>query len=142
MGKCKGMAEKTRNGAGKTCFSSVDNAYGLPYTLGVMIDRATAEKIKPGARVRVWERIKEGDKERESPFEGVVLARKHGSEPGATFTVRAVLQEVGVEKVYPLHAPTIARVQVLASPKKVHRSKLYYLRGFSSKRSREHLIKK
>jgi len=104
-----------------------------------MIDKAVAEKIRPGAKVRVWERIKEGEKERESAFEGVVLARKHGNEAGATFTVRAVISDIGVEKVYPLSGTTISRVQVLTSPKKVHKGKLYYLRTFSSKRAREHL---
>lgn len=98
-----------------------------------------AEKIKPGAKIRVWERIKEGDKERQSAFEGIVIARKHGKEAGASFTVRAVLQEVGVEKVYPLHSPIIAKVEIISSPKKIHRSKLYYLRGFSSKKARERL---
>ncbi len=103
------------------------------------MDTDVMAKIKPGAKVRVWERIKEGDKERQSAFEGLVIARKHGSEPGATFTVRAVLSEVGVEKVYPLHSPTIAKVDVLSSPKKVHKSKLYYLRGFSNRKTRERL---
>lgn len=103
------------------------------------MDKAISDKIKSGAKVRVWERIKEGDKERQSPFEGIVISRKHGNEPGASFTVRAILQEVGVEKVYPIHAPTIAKVEILSSPKKVHKSKLYYLRGFSSKKTRERL---
>jgi len=103
------------------------------------MDQAIAQKIKPGAKVRVWERVKEGDKERQSAFEGIVIARKHGNEAGASFTVRAVLSDVGVEKVYPIHAPTIAKVDVLSSPKKVHRSKLYYLREFSSKKARERL---
>lgn len=97
------------------------------------------EKIKPGAKVRVWERIKEAGKERQTSFEGVVLARKHGSEAGASFTVRAVLQEVGVEKVYPFNSPIIAKVDVISSPKKVHKAKLYYLRGFSAKKTRERL---
>lgn len=97
------------------------------------------KKIKPGARVRVWERIKEGEKERQSAFEGIVIARKHGSEAGASFTVRATLQEVGVEKVYPIHSPMIAKVDVLSSPKKVHRAKLYYLRGFSAKKAKERM---
>lgn len=103
------------------------------------MDQVVASKIKPGAKVRVWERIREGDKERQSAFEGIVIARKHGNEPGATFTVRAVISEVGVEKVYPLHAPTIAKLEVLSSPRKVHRAKLYYLRGFSSRKIRERL---
>ncbi len=104
-----------------------------------MINAEILKKIKTGAKVRVWERIKEGDKERQSSFEGMVIARKHGREAGGTFTVRAILQEVGVEKVFPVNAPTIAKVDVLSSPKKVHRSKLYYVRNLSKKRVREKL---
>ncbi|MDI6734094.1 MAG: 50S ribosomal protein L19 [Patescibacteria group bacterium] len=103
------------------------------------MDEKIIDKIKPGAKVRVWERIKEGDKERQSAFEGIVIARKHGREAGATFTVRAVLREVGVEKVFPIYSPVIAKIDIISSPKKVHRSKLYYLRGFSSKKTRERL---
>ena len=96
-------------------------------------------KIKSGATVRVYERIKEGDKERESVFQGMVLARKHGGEVGATFTVRAMVAGVGVEKVYPVHSPIISRVDILSSPKKVHRAKLYYLRDLSKKKIRQKL---
>ncbi len=104
-----------------------------------MINEEVLKKIKPGARVRVWERIKEGDKERQSSFEGLVIARKHGKEVGGTFTVRAVLHEVGVEKIYPINSPAIAKIEVLSSPKKVHRSKLYYVRNLSSKQLKEKL---
>ncbi len=97
------------------------------------------EKIKPGAKIKIWEKIKEGNKERLTPFEGVVIARKHGKEAGATFTVRAVLQEIGVEKVYPINSPNIAKVEVISSSKKIRRSKLYFLRNLSSKKSREKL---
>ncbi|MEW6617699.1 MAG: 50S ribosomal protein L19 [Patescibacteria group bacterium] len=97
------------------------------------------EKIKPGTKIRVWERIKEGDKERQSAFEGIVLARKHGTEPGATFTVRAILQEIGVEKVFPINSPNIAKVEIVSEPKKIRRSKLYFLRTLSSKKVREKL---
>jgi large subunit ribosomal protein L19 len=103
------------------------------------MNKEILEKIKAGAKIKVWERIKEGDKERLTPFEGTVIARKHGSEAGATFTVRTILQEVGVEKVYPINSPIISKVDVISSPKKIHRSKLYYLRGFSSKKTRERL---
>lgn len=95
------------------------------------------DKIKPGAMVTVSERIKEGGKERTSNFKGVVIARKHGKEPGATFTVRATVGGVGVEKVYPINSPIIAKVRVISSPKKVHRAKLYFLRKISKKKSRE-----
>lgn len=104
-----------------------------------MIDAEIVKKIRPGAKVRVWERIKEGDKERQSAFEGIVIAHKHGAQAGATFTVRSILQEVGVEKVYPLQTPIIAKVEIISAAKKVRRSKLYYLRDLSNKKVREKL---
>lgn len=103
------------------------------------MEQEIAQKIKPGAKVRVWERIKEKDKERRSSFEGLVIARKHGSEAGASFTVRTTLYEISVEKTYPLHSPIIAKVEILSSPRKIHRSKLYYVRDFSAKKIRERL---
>ena len=107
----------------------------------INMDKDTSSKIKPGAKVRVWERIKEGDKERETPFEGTVIARKHGMEAGATFTVRSIIQNIGVEKVYPIHSPIIKRIEFLAVPKRIKRSKLYYLRELSPKKVREKLRK-
>ena len=98
-------------------------------------------KLKPGARVKVWERIKEGDKERETPFEGLIIARKHGSEPGASFTVRSIIQNIGVEKIYPIFSPVIKRVEFLEVPTRIKRSKLYYIRDLSAKRMREKLRK-
>ncbi len=95
------------------------------------------QKIKPGATVRVFERVKEGDKERVSRFEGLILARKHGSEAGATFTVRTTIAGVGVEKVFPIHSPVIEKVEIIQTPRKVSRSKLYYVRSLSRKRVRE-----
>lgn len=94
-------------------------------------------KIKPGAMIRVSELIKEGDKERISNFKGIVIARKHGKETGATFTVRATLSGVGVEKVYPINSPLISKVEIISSPKKVKRAKLYFLRKVSKKVSRQ-----
>ena len=96
-----------------------------------MIQEDILKKIKPGARVKVYEGT--------TPFEGLVLARKHGSEAGATFTVRSIVAGVGVEKVFPIHAPTITKVQILSSPKKVHRAKLYWVRGSSGTRIRQKL---
>jgi len=103
----------------------------------IMLDKEVLAKIKPGATVKVFERVKEGDKERISQFSGLVLARKHGSEPGATFTVRSTVAGVGVEKVYPIHSPKIKKVQVLNSPRKVFRAKLYYVRNLSRKQIRK-----
>ena len=102
-----------------------------------IMDQEILAKIKPGAKVRVWERIKEGEKERQSPFAGLVIARKHGNEQGASFTVRAMVSEVGVEKVYPIHSPMIAKIEIISSPKKVHKAKLYHTREFSAKKIRE-----
>jgi len=105
------------------------------------MDPQLLAKIKPGAKVKVWERIKEGDKERETPFEGIVIARKHGNEPGATFTVRSTIQNIGVEKIYPINSPIIKRIELLDSPKRIKRAKLYYLRHLSPRKVREKLRK-
>ena len=102
-----------------------------------MISKEISGKIKSGALITVVERIKEGEKERQSQFKGVVLACKHGTESGATFTVRSVVDGVGVEKVYPFQSPNIASIKIISSPKKVGRSKLYYLRRVSKKKSRQ-----
>ncbi len=88
-------------------------------------------KIKPGAKVRVYEG--------KTPFEGLVIARKHGSEAGANFTVRAIVAGVGVERVYPIHSPVIQKVVIVSSPKKVHRAKLYFVRNISGSRIRQKL---
>jgi len=96
-----------------------------------MIDLETLKKIRPGARLKVYEG--------KIPFEGLVIARKHGTEAGATFTIRAVVAGVGVEKVYPVHSPAITKVVVVSSPKKIHRAKLYWVRKESSARIRQKL---
>jgi large subunit ribosomal protein L19 len=96
-----------------------------------MINEEILKKIKPGAKVKVYEG--------KTPFAGLVIARKHGSEPGATFTVRTILAGVGVEKVYPIHSPSIVKVEVVSSPKKVHRSKLYFVRNVSGAKIRQKL---
>lgn len=103
----------------------------------IMISPEINKKIKPGATVRVWEKIKEGDKIRLSKFGGLVLARKHGNESGASFTVRSTVAGVGVEKIYPVHSPMIEKVEILSSPRKVHRAKLYYIRRLSKKETRQ-----
>jgi len=97
-----------------------------------MIEKEILENIKAGAQVKVYE--KSG-----STFQGIVLFRKHGSETGGTFTVRTTLSAVGVEKTYPINSPTINKVEILSSPKKVRRSKLYYLRDISDKKAKKKL---
>lgn len=83
--------------------------------------------IRSGDAVRVWQRVKEGDKTRRQAFEGLVIARKHGTEPGATFTLRKIAAGVGTELVLPLYSPNIEKIE-LVSRSKVRRAKLYYIR--------------
>lgn len=83
--------------------------------------------MRPGDTVRVWQKIEEKGKTRLQAFEGLVLARKHGTEAGATFTVRRVSGGIGVEKVFPLYSPMIDRIEVTRRAK-VRRAKLYYIR--------------
>lgn len=83
--------------------------------------------IKVGDTVRVWQKIQERGKTRLQAFEGLVLACKHGSEAGATFTVRRVASGVGVEKIFPLYSPLIDRIEIVRRSR-VRRSKLYYIR--------------
>ncbi len=94
--------------------------------------------MKSGDTVIVWQKIKEGDKTRLQAFEGMVLARKHGKEAGATFTVRKVVDGVGVERIFPLYSPMIDSIEVLKRSN-VRRSKLYYVRNKATKELRKHL---
>jgi large subunit ribosomal protein L19 len=83
--------------------------------------------IKPGDTVRVHQKIQEKGKMRLQVFEGLVLARKHGSEAGGTFTVRRSASGVGVERVFPLYSPVIDKIEIIKRAK-VRRAKLYYIR--------------
>ena len=84
-------------------------------------------KFMIGDTVKVHVLIQEGNKERVQIFEGTVIARKHGG-ISETFTVRRVSYGVGVERVFPLHSPHVAKVEVVRHGK-VRRGKLYYLRN-------------
>lgn len=88
--------------------------------------------IRAGDTVKVWQKIKEGDKTRLQMFDGIVLARKHGKEAGATFTVRKVASGVGVEKIFPLYSPMIDKIEVVKRSK-VRRAKLYHVREKAAK---------
>lgn len=92
-------------------------------------------EIRPGDTVKVHQKIKEGDKERIQVFEGIVIARKHGKGVSGTVTVRKVVEGVGVERIFPVHAPFIAKIEVVKSGK-VRRSKLYYLRTAKGRKAR------
>lgn len=84
--------------------------------------------FQAGDTVRVWSKIpEEKGKFRLQAFEGIVLARKHGAEAGATFTVRKVASGVGVERIFPLYSPMIDKVELVRKAR-ARRSKLYYVR--------------
>ncbi len=97
-------------------------------TISKELKRSDIPDFKPGFTVRVHQKIKEGDKERIQIFEGLVIARKGGTGPNATFTVRKIASGVGVERIYPLHSPNIAKMEVVKESQ-VRRAKLYYIRG-------------
>ena len=98
--------------------------------------RTDIPDIRPGDTIRVHQKIKEGDKERVTPFEGIVLARKHGKGISATITLRKVVDGIGVERIFPLHSPTITRIDVLRHSK-VRRAKLYYIREKAAREIRK-----
>ena len=98
------------------------------------VDVALRQKlgIRGGDTVKVWQKIQEKGKTRLQVFEGLVLAVKHGSEPGGTFTVRRVASGVGVEKIFPLYSPMIDKITV-TKRSKVRRAKLYHIRKKAAK---------
>jgi len=96
--------------------------------------RAEIPAFRPGDTIRVHVKIKEGDKERLQAFEGTVIARKNTG-MGETITVRKVSFGQGVERIFPLHARVIERIDVIRTGK-VRRAKLYYLRGLKGKAAR------
>ena len=96
--------------------------------------KADVPQFRVGDTVRVHAKIKEGEKERIQVFEGVVL-KKQGGSNRATFTVRKNSNGVGVEKTWPLHSPSVVKVDVVRLGK-VRRAKLNYLRGRVGKRAK------
>ncbi len=91
--------------------------------------------LKPGMTGRVHQKLRQGEKGKATVFEGIIIARKHGTEPGASITVRRAVGGYGVEKVYPLRLPSLEKIEVVKSGKS-RRSKLYYLRGKSAREIR------
>ena len=104
------------------------------FTPVVQEDRKNLD-FKAGDTVCVWSKILEKGKTRLQAFEGLVLSRKHGTESGATFTIRKVASGVGVERIFPLDSPFIESITVNKHGK-VRRAKLYYLRALTGKKAR------
>ena len=106
------------------------------------VDTFTKSYLKPGLPevragdiVRVYQKVKEGDKERVQVFEGLVLAAKHGKGIEGTITIRKVAEGVGVERIFPLHSPLSEKIE-LVKRAKVRRAKLFYLRSAKGKRAK------
>jgi large subunit ribosomal protein L19 len=97
--------------------------------------RTDLPDFKPGDSVRVHAKIVEGNKERVQVFEGTILKRTKGNHADATFTVRKISYNVGVERTFPLHSPRIEKIE-LVSRAKVRRSRLFYLRPLRGKAAR------
>jgi large subunit ribosomal protein L19 len=103
-------------------------------------------ELKPGMTVRVYQKIKElnakgEEKERTQFFDGIIIAKKHGKEKGATITVRKVSDGIGVEKIFPLNLPTIEKIEIKKQAD-VKRAKLYFLRGYKKKLKEKVIAKK
>ena len=101
-------------------------------------DERSKLDMRAGDTVRVWQKVKEKDKTRLQAFEGLVLARKHGTQSGATFTVRKVMDGVGVERIFPLYSPMIDKIELVRRAK-VRRSKLYFVREKATKEIRRQM---
>ncbi|PIP55802.1 MAG: 50S ribosomal protein L19 [Candidatus Zambryskibacteria bacterium CG_4_9_14_3_um_filter_42_9] len=98
----------------------------------VDIEKRQKLDLRSGDTIRVWQKIVEKGKTRLQAFEGLVLARKHGKEAGATLTVRNTSSGVGVEKIFPLYSPVLDRIEVVKRSK-VRRAKLYHIREKAAK---------
>lgn len=96
--------------------------------------RTDLPAFDPGDTIKVMVRVREGDKERLQAFEGLCIAKRGGG-ISESFTVRKVSAGVGVERIFPLHAPTVASIELVRKGR-VRRAKLYYLRAVSGKAAR------
>jgi len=109
-------------------------------TIMEAIEKKYAKKnipdIKPGDIIKVHQKIKEGSKERIQVFEGIVLRARGGKGLNGTFTVRRISFGVGIERVFPLHSPTIMKIEKVKSIN-VRRARLYYIRDLVGKKSRK-----
>ncbi len=96
--------------------------------------RSDIPQFKSGDTVKVYVKIREGDKERIQVFQGVVI-RQHKGRINSTFTVRKISYGIGVERIFPLHSPMVDKIEVV-SRGRVRRSRLYYLRKLRGKAAR------
>jgi len=104
----------------------------------VNIAERSSLDIRTGDTVKIQLKIQEKGKTRLQPYEGVVIARKHGNEAGATITVRRTASGIGMEKILPIYSPNISKIEILKRAK-ARRSKLYYIREKAAKAARKKL---
>lgn len=91
--------------------------------------------LKSGMTIRVHQKIKEGEKERIQVFEGLIIKVSGGDGLNKTITVRKMVEGIGVEKIFPIYSPTIAKIEI-KKKSQIRRAKLYYMRGRSGKSAR------
>ncbi len=104
--------------------------------MAVNIEQRKKWDLRPGNTIKVWQKIKEGEKTRLQAFEGLIIAHKHGFEPGATFTVRKIVEGIGVERIFPIFSPNIEKIEIIKRSK-TRRAKLYYVREKAAKQIRK-----
>jgi len=106
----------------------------------VDIEKRKKLDLRPGNTIKVWQKIQEKGKTRLQAYEGLIIAHKHGSEAGATITVRRVASGVGMEKIFPIYSPNIDKIDILRRAK-VSKAKLYYIRDKAAKEIRRRMRK-
>lgn len=111
-----------------------DNMMDLVQMLSERYMKPELPEMNVGDTVKVTVRVKEGNRERNQAFEGTIIAKKHGG-INETITVRRISYNVGCEKVFPVHSPTIVSVETIRKGK-VRRAKLYYLRDRIGKKAK------
>ncbi|MEI6494461.1 MAG: 50S ribosomal protein L19 [bacterium] len=104
----------------------------------VDMDKRKKLDLRVGNTVRVWQKIQEKGKTRLQAYEGLIIAHKHGSEAGATITVRKTASGVGMERIFPIYSPVIDKVEIVKRAK-VRRAKLYFIRDKAAREVRRRM---
>lgn len=136
------MAEETKTEETK---NTIEEEKTEEKTVNSEEQKKNIPDLKPGMTVRVYQKIKETnikgkEKERIQYFEGIIIAKKHNKEIGATITVRKISNGIAVEKIFPLSLPTIDKIEIKKIAK-VNRAKLYFLKRGYKKRLKETIVK-
>jgi len=135
FGVSRRSAAETDNAVGMNVYSEGRiHEMDLVKTLSEQYMKPELPTMNVGDTVRVTVRVKEGNRERNQAFEGTIIAKKHGG-INETITVRRISYNVGCEKVFPVHSPTIVSVETVRRGK-VRRAKLYYLRDRIGKKAK------